>query len=123
MIQKQPFTTCETASNAYTFGKTRYYHDNCPDGGRIDYVLFRANPNTVKVACKESSRAFGKIPGQADLSYSDHEGVATTFEIMDAGLYIVTCMIRGMSQMSQILFLRYWQRKRSNSFVLYCFQY
>ena len=30
---------------------------------------------------------------------------------------------RGMSWMSEILFLWYWQRKRSNSFVLYCFQY
>ena len=28
-----------------------------------------------------------------------------------------------MSQMSQILFLRYRQRKHSNSFVLYCFQH
>ena len=30
---------------------------------------------------------------------------------------------RGMSWMSDILFFRYWQRKRLNSFVLYCFQY
>ena len=29
---------------------------------------------------------------------------------------------RGMSPMSQILFLRYRQRKHSNFFVLYCFQ-
>ena len=30
---------------------------------------------------------------------------------------------RGMSRMSQILLLRYWRRKSSNSFVLFCFQY
>ncbi|XP_072017783.1 putative neutral sphingomyelinase [Amphiura filiformis] len=79
----QPGTTCETASNAFTFIKTRYYHDASPEGGRIDYVLYRRNPKTIQIQCKESQLTMGKIPGANGLNYSDHEGVEAAFEIQD----------------------------------------
>ena len=43
-----------------------------------------------------------------------------TFEAVT--LHCHSDMIKGNESDAQILFLRYWQRKISNSFVLYCFR-
>jgi len=40
-------------------------------------------------------------------------------ELFDTPSYVTRS--RGMSRMSEMLFLRYWQKQCSNSFVLYCF--
>ena len=83
LFQSQPSTTCENSTNPYTFIKTAYYHDACPEGARIDYVLYRNNPRTIDVTCKESQLVMGKIPGESGMNYSDHEGVEATFVIQD----------------------------------------
>ena len=82
-FQNQPSATCETPSNVYTFIKTAFYHDASPEGERIDWVLYRNNPRTIHVKCKESQLAMQRVPDVNNLNYSDHEGVETTFEIED----------------------------------------
>ncbi|XP_060069542.1 putative neutral sphingomyelinase [Ylistrum balloti] len=68
--------TCDIPSNYFT---TPAQLKVCPNGKRLDYILFRNNEGT-SVEVVNCQVTMGKIPGHP-YNYSDHEGVGATLNI------------------------------------------
>ncbi|XP_002740507.2 sphingomyelin phosphodiesterase 2-like [Saccoglossus kowalevskii] len=69
--------TCVSPSNPFTIPDELKMW---PNGARIDYIFYNSSQR-YDVKCIETNVTMTKVPGK-DYSYSDHEGVATTLEIM-----------------------------------------
>ncbi|KAK7106885.1 putative neutral sphingomyelinase [Littorina saxatilis] len=71
--------TCECPWNMF---RDKSLATICPDGKRIDYILFGGQPGT-NVSVERCNIALGKVPDQ-DFPFSDHEGVAAELKISKA---------------------------------------
>ncbi|XP_040570994.1 putative neutral sphingomyelinase [Lepeophtheirus salmonis] len=69
--------TCETYYNSFTPESVK---QACPEGKRIDYIMYQAGADT-DVVTKDCILPLSKrVPGK-NYSYSDHEAVESTFRI------------------------------------------
>jgi len=69
--------TSETPGNKYT---ARSSLKECPNGKRIDYIMYNTGPNIMAETLYCSLPLPDRIPGKS-ISYSDHEGVVTKLRI------------------------------------------
>ncbi|KAK3098953.1 hypothetical protein FSP39_024625, partial [Pinctada imbricata] len=74
--EKPEGSTCDVRTNSFVSKKSL---EKVPEGKRIDYIMYRGNPGTDIVADK-CEITMGKVPGK-QFNFSDHEGVAVTFNI------------------------------------------
>ncbi|CAA9994359.1 unnamed protein product [Nesidiocoris tenuis] len=71
------YGTNESARNSYS---PKALLKTNPDGGRLDYILFKCDQNHEATALSYSFALPERIPG-SDVSYSDHEAVEACIEL------------------------------------------
>ncbi|TRY74675.1 hypothetical protein TCAL_11250 [Tigriopus californicus] len=69
--------TSEIPSNSYTTPRALR---ECPNGKRIDYIMYRSGPNVLAAPVSTILPLPSRIPNR-NFSYSDHEAVCTTLRL------------------------------------------
>lgn len=75
--EKDLGATCDVPSNCYVTQETLKHW---PNGKRIDYILYH-HSKRVTVSTETCEVTMGKIPGEGELNYSDHQGLYAQLKI------------------------------------------
>ncbi|CAK1578595.1 unnamed protein product [Parnassius mnemosyne] len=73
----KPSGTSHNANNSYSDSRTV---KNCPEGKRIDHILFKVNPEWEADIINFGNPLEDRVPGE-DFSYSDHNAVSLELRI------------------------------------------
>ncbi|XP_017891097.1 putative neutral sphingomyelinase [Ceratina calcarata] len=103
--------THECANNSYTTSKSA---NACPEGKRIDYILYHGTKN-IEVKATSFKHPFpNRVPGK-NFSYSDHEAIVATFRFSagstpSANMDVRDSLKEGISICETALKSVSWQR-------------